>query len=78
MVSQEVYDGVMAAIKAIKKLEGGEFIVPNSTEHNALTWAVLKVLDDNLFDHSPLSKKDLEHAQKVIEEYRTGKRKQSP
>lgn len=74
MLTKEVYDGVMSAIKAIKKLDAGENILPGSSEHQALTWAVLKVFDDNLIDHSPLTGKDLAWAQKIAEEYRTNRK----
>lgn len=66
MVEQEVYDGVMSAIHAIRKLDAGQSIRPGSTEHQALTWAIVKLFDDNLLDRSPLTGKELERAQKVI------------
>lgn len=76
MVPQEVYDGVMKAIKAMKKLDAGESILPGSSDHEALLWAVLKVFDDNLIDHSPLTGEELAHAQKIADEYKAGIRKQ--
>jgi hypothetical protein len=73
MVSEEVCNGVMRAVRAMKKLDSGESINPGSPEHEALVWAVVKLLEDNLFDNTPLSGKDLEHAQEVIAKFKADK-----
>jgi hypothetical protein len=65
MVSSEIFQGVMAAIRAIKKLDNGESIVPQSQEHFDLTWAVSELYDAHMVDHTPLSGKNLERAQKI-------------
>lgn len=70
--TDEVFEGVMNCIKAVKKLDAGQSIVPRSTEHEALIWGVLKLAHDNLIDHSPLSWKDLAWAQQVARKYCEG------
>ena len=69
MISDEVYDGIIAAIKVMKKLDAGVAIQPGSKDHENLTWAILKLYSDNLIDHSPLTGKNLEWAQRIAREY---------
>jgi hypothetical protein len=71
MVSQEDFDGIRAAQKAITKLEGGSSIISGSDEHQQLTWAVIRL--SNLLLTRPMTEKDLERAKEVAQRYFAGK-----
>lgn len=73
VVPEDVWKAVNACIKAMKKLDAGESIVPGSPAHQALIWGVLRLIDDHLIDHSPLTGKNLEWAQHVAEHVRAGR-----
>lgn len=72
-ISEEDFNGILAAQGVITMLESGKSIVSNSPEHHALTWAVLRLTNEILIDATPLSGKDLERAQQVGKDYRDGK-----
>jgi len=72
MISEEVWKGVNDCIKVMKKLDAGESITPGSSEHQALIWGVLRLIDDHLLDHRPLTPEELAHAQQIVERYRQG------
>jgi hypothetical protein len=67
--TDEVFRGVMDCIKAVKKLDAGQSIIPRSPEHEALIWGVLRLAHENLIDHSPLTGADLAFAQEVARKY---------
>jgi hypothetical protein len=73
VVPEDVFKGVTACVKAMKKLDAGESITPGSPEHEALVWGVLKLIDDHLIDNSPLTGKNLEWAKAVAEHVRAGR-----
>ena len=64
---------LLAAQQAITSLESGKSISPNSEEHKALTWAVVRLTDELLISKRPLKNKDLEYAREVATKYRTKK-----
>lgn len=70
--TDEVFNGVMNCIKAVKKLDAGQSIVPESPEHGALVWGALKLAHEHLIDHSPLTGADLAFAQEVAKKYSEG------
>jgi hypothetical protein len=67
MVSDEVLAGVNAAVAAVKKLDAGESVASGSSEHAALIWAVLRLVDQNLVDHSPLTEAQLAQGQRIVQ-----------
>jgi len=73
MVSDEDFQMMLNAQRAITKLETSGSIAVNSPEHQALLWAVLRLGDEILFDHSPLTGKDLEWAQQIAAKHREEK-----
>lgn len=62
MVSEEDFNGIRNAQRAITKLETDGSISVNSVEHQALLWAVIRLGDEILFNKEPLTGKDLERA----------------
>lgn len=65
MVSQEDFDNIRAAQKAITKLEGGSPIITGSKEQEHLTWAVIRL--SNLLLTRPLTEADIARAKEWAE-----------
>ena len=59
---------LLSAQTAIIKLENGESITSNSDEHKALSWAVVRLTNELLFE--PLTVKGLENAEEFAKEYK--------
>ncbi|HEY5268168.1 MAG TPA: hypothetical protein VII94_03460 [Candidatus Saccharimonadales bacterium] len=68
MISDELYDGVMAVLNAVKKLEAGMPILPRSKEADNLSKAVLVLISTHMIDHSPLTPEEIKYGQKLAKE----------
>lgn len=71
MLSDEDLDNIRAAQKAITKMENGSPIISGSEEHEALTWAVIRL--SSLLLTRPMTEKDLERAKEVAARYFSSK-----
>jgi hypothetical protein len=65
MISDELFDGVMAVLKAVKKLESGMAIQPRSQEADELSKAALVLISTHLIDHSPLTPEQIKIGQEL-------------
>ena len=65
MISDELYDGVIAVLKAVKKLESGMPIHPRSQEADDLSKAAMVLISTHLIDHSPLTPEQIRIGQEI-------------
>lgn len=65
MISDELFDAVIAVLKAVKKLESGMPIQPRSQEADALAKAALVLISTHLIDHTPLTPEQIKIGQEI-------------
>ncbi len=69
MISDELYDGVMAVLRAVKKLEAGMPIQPRSKEADDLAKAAMVLISTHIIDHSPLTPDQIKVGQEFAAQY---------